>query len=103
MARSVIRPKINGITKSIQTSDYSNVAITNQKPSSRILEENNIVKTITTSGYSNSSISYPLRYSEISSTLPFRVRFTTIGIEGYGPNNPAPIGIAVIGFNNYIL
>jgi hypothetical protein len=35
--------------------------------------------------------------------LPFRVRFTSIGIEGYGPNNPAPIGIAVIGFSNYIL
>lgn len=41
--------------------------------------------------------------SEIRQTIPFRVKFTTIGVEGYGPNNPAPIGIAVIGFNNYIL
>jgi hypothetical protein len=41
--------------------------------------------------------------SKISSTLPFRVKFINIGIEGYGPNNPAPIGIAIIGFNNYIL
>ena len=103
MARSVIRPKVSGITKSIKASDYSSVAITNQKPSSRILEENNMVKTITTSNYANSSIVPSLRYSEISSRLPFRVRFTTIGIDGYGPNNPAPIGIAVIGFNNYIL
>jgi len=103
MARSVIRPKVSGITKSIQTSDYSGVLITNQKPSSRISEENNIVKTITTSNYPNSAITPSLRYSEISSTLPFRIRFTTIGIDGYGPNNPAPIGIAVIGFNNYIL
>lgn len=43
------------------------------------------------------------RLAEIRYSLPFRISFTTIGIEGYGPNNPAPIGIAVIGFNNYIL
>lgn len=103
MARSVIRPKVSGITKSIQTSDYSSVLIKEENSSSRIFEENNIVKSITTSDYPNSSITQPLRYSQISSTLPFRVRFTTIGIDGYGPNNPAPIGIAVIGFNNYIL
>jgi hypothetical protein len=41
--------------------------------------------------------------SKINQTLPFRVRFSSIGIEGYGPNNPPPIGIAVIGINNYIL
>lgn len=41
--------------------------------------------------------------AKIIPVLPFRVRFTNIGIEGYGPGNPAPIGIAVIGINNYIL
>lgn len=35
--------------------------------------------------------------------LPFHVRFINVGIPGFGPNNTAPIGIAVIGFNNYIL
>jgi hypothetical protein len=35
--------------------------------------------------------------------LPFRVKFTTIGINAYGPNNPAPIGIAIIGYSNYVL
>jgi hypothetical protein len=37
------------------------------------------------------------------SILPFRIKFTSIGIEGYTANRPAPIGIAVIGVNNYIL
>jgi len=41
--------------------------------------------------------------TKIEQTLPFRIKLTSIGIEGYGPNNPAPIGIAVIGLNNYIL
>jgi len=35
--------------------------------------------------------------------MPFRVKYTTIDIGGYSPANPAPIGIAIIGFNNYIL
>jgi len=40
----------------------------------------------------------------IKEVLPFRVRFTNIGIrDDYGPLNPAPIGIAIIGLNNYIL
>jgi len=42
--------------------------------------------------------------SRISEVLPFRVKFTNIGMRGgYSPSNPAPIGIAVIGLNNYIL
>jgi hypothetical protein len=41
--------------------------------------------------------------AKIRETLPFRIKFTNIGIEGYGPNNPPGIGLAVIGFNNYIL
>jgi hypothetical protein len=39
----------------------------------------------------------------INETVPFRVRFTNIGIEGYGPNNVPGIGIQVIGYSNYIL
>ena len=48
-----------------------------------------------------------LRFKPIKTTvksdIPFRVKFINIGIEGYGPGNPAPIGIAVIGISNYIL
>ena len=42
------------------------------------------------------------RTVKVSQRLPFYVRFENIQV-GYGPSNPAPIGIAVIGFNNYIL
>lgn len=42
--------------------------------------------------------------TKVESKLPFRVKFETIGIgPAYGPNNVPPIGVAVIGFNNYIL
>lgn len=39
----------------------------------------------------------------ISSTLPFRVKFTSIKVPGYSSSNPPPIPLQVIGFSNYIL
>jgi hypothetical protein len=39
----------------------------------------------------------------VATIMPFRVKFQNIDIGGYSPSNPAPIGIAIIGFNNYIL
>lgn len=40
---------------------------------------------------------------KIEQILPFRVKFLPITIDGYSASRPAPIGIAVIGVNNYIL
>jgi hypothetical protein len=39
----------------------------------------------------------------INEVLPFRISFTNIGVPSYSVNSPAPIGIAIVGFNNYIL
>jgi hypothetical protein len=57
------------------------------------------------------SLKYPkstlaqVKYSKIqaSQILPFRVQFTNTQIQGYDSNNPPPIGVFVIGVNNYIL
>lgn len=35
--------------------------------------------------------------------IPFKVRIKNITVPGYTPSNVPPIGIAIIGFNNYIL
>ena len=35
--------------------------------------------------------------------LPFRIKFVSVQVPGYGPSSTAPIGVAVIGFSNYIL
>jgi hypothetical protein len=57
------------------------------------------------------AVDYPIaniRYTppfgvKVKDELPFRVRFTNIGVNSYGENNVPPIGIAIVGFNNYIL
>lgn len=53
--------------------------------------------------YPIASVNYKKFNAKVNQSLPFRVRLTNITISAYGPSNPAPIGIAVIGFNNYIL
>lgn len=43
------------------------------------------------------------RIMEVKEILPFRIKFTNIGISGYSGTYPAPLGLAIIGFSNYIL
>ena len=44
-----------------------------------------------------------LQKTAVEEILPFRVKFTTTSLSGWSKSNPAPIGIATIGVNNYIL
>jgi len=46
---------------------------------------------------------YDKRFLEAADILPFRVGFENIWITAYGPGHPAAIGIAIIGYSNYIL
>jgi hypothetical protein len=68
------------------------------------------IKDYTTRTTIPSAVNYPITQIVYSapvtitqSILPFRVRFTTVGIEGYSSNNPPGIGIQVIGFSNWII
>lgn len=70
----------------------------------KILPKNNKkLKAINAVSYAIINVANDTRSVKINDVLPFRVKFTNIGIEGYSATNPAGIGIAVIGFNNYIL
>ena len=72
----------------------SAIISTKQKQKTRLIESKN---------YPIARISEGRRTVKINEVLPFRIRFTNIMVPGYGTNNPAPIGIAVVGLNNYIL
>jgi hypothetical protein len=62
-----------------------------------------VVRHIKNSNFFTSKISYKPGTVKINETLPFRIKFINIGIPGYGPGGAAPIGIAIIGLNNYVL
>jgi hypothetical protein len=53
--------------------------------------------------YPITKITYYNTETIAQSILPFRVRFTSIGIEGYASSNPPGIGLQVIGFSNWII
>jgi hypothetical protein len=59
-------------------------------------------KKINSVGYPISEIIYKARAVKVEEVLPFRVKFTTIGIGPAYANVPG-IGLQVIGINNYIL
>lgn len=61
------------------------------------------VKYIKDSNLFNSKISHRAGTVKINETLPFRIKFTNIGIPGYGTSGAAPIGIAIIGISNYVM
>jgi hypothetical protein len=61
------------------------------------------VAAINAIAYGTIKISKPSPIVKINEVLPFRIRITNIQIPGYSATSPAPIGIAVIGLNNYIL
>ena len=43
------------------------------------------------------------RKAVVISDLPFYIRVTNIMVPSFTPLNPPPIGLAIIGINNYIL
>jgi hypothetical protein len=53
--------------------------------------------------YAIVNISEKKKHSSIKQVLPFRVKFINVGVPGYSQGNVPPIGIAIIGFSNYIL
>ena len=69
--------------------------ISNKKPINtvRIEEDDYFIPTIR----------YGFRSVRINEVLPFRVKFTSIGIEGISGNNVPPIPLQIIGYSNYIL
>jgi hypothetical protein len=61
------------------------------------------LKAINAITYGAVKISKPSPVIRINEVLPFRVRITNIQVPGYSATNPAAIGVAIIGLNNYIL
>lgn len=69
----------------------------------KIISESFAVGKVQSEDYANTKVVDPKKTVLINEVLPFRVRFTNIGINAYGPGNAAPIGIAIIGLNNYVM
>jgi hypothetical protein len=98
-----IKEKIQGTLRSVSEKTFSSKVFHNVFYSS-IKNKTGFTKTVKASRYPITKISNIEINVKPTEVLPFRVKFTTVSLTtSYGPGNPAPIGIAVIGLNNYIL
>lgn len=68
-----------------------------------LLPLNHSVKSIEDINTQQIAINDLLPKIQIKHALPFRVRFTSINVEGYSSTNVPPIPLQVIGYSNYIL
>ncbi len=50
-----------------------------------------------------SEVIYQPFYQQVIYQIPFKIKVTNITVPGYSPSDVPPIGIAIVGFNNYIL
>ena len=69
----------------------------------KILDKKNIFRKAKAYSYAIFHITDKKHKTEIVELLPFRIKFTNVGIQSYGPGHAAPIGIAIIGLNNYVM
>jgi len=102
MAKAVISDIKPGYLGSVVQTSYSNTSVTGEAHSAKITDIIHDAK-VTSINYPITTVRDIVYNAKPISVIPFYVRFTDIGIAGYGPGNPAPIGIAIIGVSNYIL
>lgn len=100
MSRTVILNKITATVKNLKEYSYGlfNPISNNEKVTIKSIEYN--TKVLKESSYPVTKITFTPIQTKPTSILPFRVRFTTVGEGGEGIPG---IGIAIIGYNNYIL
>jgi hypothetical protein len=102
MAKAVISDIKPGYLASVAQTLYSNTSITGEAHSAKITDIIHDAK-VTSISYPITTVRDIVYTAKAIDVIPFYVRFTDIGIAGYGPGNPAPIGIAIVGVSNYIL
>ena len=102
MASAVITDVKTGYLGSVESASYPNTSVTGEAHSAKITDIVHDAK-ITSTSYPLTKVIDIVYSAKVIDVIPFYVRFTNIGIAGYGPGNPAPIGIAIVGTSNYIL
>ena len=100
MSRTIILDKITATVKNLKDYSYGifNAVSNNEKITIKPIEYG--TKVLKETSYPVTKITFTPRQTKPTSVLPFRVRFTTVGEGGEGIPG---IGIAIIGYNNYIL
>lgn len=103
MARVAITNIAEPNVGSVRKKDFSTTDIEFNQRFTNVQDLTYVPRSINAIGFGILKSKFEDRQVKAEEILPFRVRFTSVDIPGYGRENPPPIGIAIIGTNNYIL
>lgn len=103
MAQAIFTDSSVRTVKSVKEVDSNNFTVRSDKTIVKVTADQYETSSVKNIRYGSLRPILSLQKTEAKTILPFRVKFTSISIEGFTASRPAPIGIAVIGVNNYIL
>jgi hypothetical protein len=93
----------SGIARRAKSVNYANASFDNLQAKAEVTDIVTTSKVLGATSYPIFDLSDLSHKSSVEEISPFRVRFTTLGFSNFPAGSAAPIGIAVIGFNNLIL
>lgn len=103
MATVTIIDANSGIARRSKSVDYAKASFDDLQSNTKITDIVVNKKVIGAVNYSIFDFADLSPRPSVENIGTFRIRFSNIGIEGYPAGSAAPIGIAIIGYNNLIL
>jgi hypothetical protein len=93
----------SGIARRAKSVNYAKASFDNLQAKAEVSDIANTSKVLGATSYPILDL-YDLSHkSSVEDISPFRIKFTTLGFSNYPAGSAAPIGIAIIGYNNLIL
>jgi hypothetical protein len=103
MATVTIIDTSSGIARRTKSINYAEASFDNLQGNAKVSDIINSSKILGPVNYPILDLVDLSSQSFIQEISPFRIRFTSIEISSFPAGSAAPIGIAIIGYNNLIL
>jgi hypothetical protein len=103
MATVTIIDTSSGIARRTKSVDYAEASFNNLQGRVKVSDILTTSKVLGPTNYPILDLADLSSQSSVQEISPFRIRFTSIGVSNFPAGSAAPIGIAIIGYNNLIL
>ena len=103
MATVTIIDANSGVASRTKSVDYPKSSFDNLQPNTKVTDIAVNKKILGAVNYSIFDLADLSPMPSVENIGTFRIRFSNIGIQSYPEGYAAPIGIAIIGYNNLIL
>lgn len=103
MARVAITSIAEPSTEQVRNTNYSVTDVDFNQRTQIVKEISHNTRSVREKDFGILRLVFDDRQTKAETILPFRIRFSSVDLPGYGRENPPPIGIAIVGLNNYIL